>query len=222
MKVIPLLLNHAMPIGTAVLANGDFPQKSAVLKALLSAKEIICCDGAAQALIDCGRIPDAIVGDCDSLSDELKARYADRVVQIPEQETNDLSKCMRFIKERGARDAVLFGITGKREDHTLANLSLLNGYRKQFESIAAISDYGEFTPIFETTAFESERGQQVSIFAFPPVARLSFSGLMYPMECARPEGLWAATLNQAEDDRFTIQLWDEGPVLVERVFERKG
>ena len=59
--------NQAFP-ETAILANGKFPDHPVPLGYLLNAKRVICCDGAADSLIDFGLEPFAIAGDCDSVN----------------------------------------------------------------------------------------------------------------------------------------------------------
>lgn len=218
MNMIPLFEHLPSVLECAVIAHGEFPKQKLVLDRLMNARKVICCDGAAEDLLAHGRMPDAVVGDCDSLSHELRDQLGSRVIHVREQETNDLCKCMRYLKAEKIEHVVIFGATGKREDHTLGNLSLLPRFRQQFASIMAVSDYGCFTPILETTTFESWPGQQVSIFAFSPVPRITLHGLKYPLNATRPEGLWTATLNQAEQGSFMIELLENGPVVIDRVF----
>ena len=68
--------------------------------------------------------PEAIVGDLDSLSPEIAERFADRLYQDSEQDTNDLTKAVRWCIDKGYEEIVILGATGKREDHTIANISL--------------------------------------------------------------------------------------------------
>lgn len=53
-----------------ILANGDYPTHPIPLQILANAPYIICCDGGADAYIDRGNVPDVIIGDGDSLSEE--------------------------------------------------------------------------------------------------------------------------------------------------------
>ena len=81
---------------TVILADGAFPAGKEALEYLNCADEIICCDGAARSLVAYGLEPDKIIGDLDSLSAEFKKRFADRIEQVSEQESNDLSKAFRY------------------------------------------------------------------------------------------------------------------------------
>ena len=51
-----------------VLAGGDYPTAPQPLAVLHNAPYVVCCDGAADRYIATGHVPDAIVGDGDSIS----------------------------------------------------------------------------------------------------------------------------------------------------------
>ncbi|KAH3688337.1 hypothetical protein WICPIJ_000675 [Wickerhamomyces pijperi] len=65
----------------------------------------VCADGGANRLYDYSKsnryIPDFIIGDLDSLRDEVKSYYASQGVTIIKQSTqydSDLGKCLKFIE----------------------------------------------------------------------------------------------------------------------------
>lgn len=198
-----------------IVANGLFPSGAQALELLHAAEFVIACDGAVVAL-EQHRIPDRIVGDLDSLPEQVKNRYAHRLVQIPEQETNDLSKAVQYARERGFREVLILGATGLREDHTLGNISLLMEYVSYFDRVEMLSDFGLFTPLVCTTTFESYPGQQVSLFSVYPHAAISVTGLRYSIEKRRLFFWWEATLNEALGDDFTVLLEEGARVLVYR------
>ena len=126
---------------TIILADGDFPSSPLAGKWLRECRYVVCCDGAANAYLHFGKRPAAIVGDGDSLLPEIKERYAHLIHREAEQDTNDLSKAFRFCLSQGRRDITIMGATGKREDHTLGNISLLADYMNQAE-VRMLTDYG--------------------------------------------------------------------------------
>lgn len=195
-----------------ILANGDFPSHPLVLRWLSSCAYVVCCDGAADACIRWGRVPEAIVGDGDSLSSEVKERYADRIHREEEQDTNDLSKAFRYCLSQGKKRMAIVGATGKREDHTLGNISLLVDYMEQAE-VSLLTDYGIFVPIQADACFRSYRGQQVSIFNFD-ATELWAEGLVYPLSVFTR--WWQGTLNEAEGDTFALHT--NGKVLIYRTY----
>ena len=71
-----------------ILANGLFPTAAVPLRLLREARCVVCCDGAACHWPQC----DAVVGDGDSVPEELR----NRLIQIDEQEDNDLTKATRY------------------------------------------------------------------------------------------------------------------------------
>lgn len=180
---------------TVILASGLFPRTERVLEYLRKADFIACCDGAANACVAAGFTPDVIVGDGDSIAPEVLQRFADRVVRIPEQETNDLTKTFHHCLHLGRKDQfIILGATGKREDHALANLALLMDYAEEHEQVIMVSDFGTFYPCRDQKRLTVEQGQEVSIMNFG-ASYFSGEGLMYPLYDFTK--LWQGTLNVA-------------------------
>jgi thiamine pyrophosphokinase len=197
---------------TAIIANGKFPDHPTPLSYLLRAKKVICCDGAADSLIDFGLEPFAIVGDCDSVNEKVAGKYHDRLFRDDDQETNDLTKAVKWCSERGYNNIVILGATGKREDHTLGNISLLIEYAS-YTTVKMVTDAGIFYPILESTRIETQKGQQVSIFSIDPLKEISSTGLKYKLDHKKLTNWWTATLNEAEETSITIE-FDHGRLVV--------
>ena len=206
---------------TVILADGAFPTGREALAYLESAARVICCDGAARSLVAYGREPDRIIGDLDSLSEEFKKRFADRIEQVNEQESNDLSKAFRYCCSMNYSNIVILGATGKREDHTLGNLSLLSEYSRQIPSIKIVTDYGYFTVAQKSGSFESFAGMQVSIIPLDSGVEVTSQNLKYPMN-KLPLRLWyQATLNEALGNEFSLQFTEGCELLIYRTFAGK-
>ena len=89
-----------------ILAAGDFPTHVLPLHILRTAENLIVCDGALEDLLEYEIEPTAVVGDGDSLSEELKQRYAHIYHPISEQEFNDLTKATLFARSHLKMDAI--------------------------------------------------------------------------------------------------------------------
>lgn len=190
-----------------ILAAGDFPQSEAPLTALREADLRICCDSAAEALVAYGQEPDRIVGDLDSLSRAFRERFADRITHISEQDDNDLTKAFHLALTLSPSRITILGATGKREDHTLGNISLLLDYAREASCpVTILTDYGRFETIFDTATLPSVPGQQISIFAFDNTLTIKSAGLKYPTDQVCFDTLWKATLNEALSSSFTLTL----------------
>lgn len=199
---------------TVILANGSFPTGERALGVLRSAERIVACDGAAVPLMDFGIVPDAVIGDLDSISGELRSRLADRIVHVSEQETNDLSKAFRFCIANGWHDIVVLGATGRREDHTLGNISLLADFSLQAPEILILTDEGEFIALHGPSTVKCAVGQQISIFALDSDTHIYSTNLKYPLDGLAPSRWWQATLNEALADEFSLDFPKGRAVLV--------
>ena len=197
---------------TIILADGSFPQHDIPLGYLKNARHIICCDGSAENLIRVGMEPDAIVGDLDTLSDEIAERLADRLFKDMSQETNDLTKAVKWCAGKGYKDIIIIGATGKREDHTLGNISLLAEYIKEV-NVVMVTDTGVFYPFLKSCKVSSFPGQQVSVFSVNPETEITSTGLKYKLKKLKLYNWWRATLNEALGDSFELS-FTGGPLIV--------
>lgn len=187
-----------------ILANGDFPSHHVPLDALRNADRIVCCDGAFASVpcIDMCRIV-AVVGDGDSIPVALRSQYADLYVHDSDQETNDLTKAVRYAVSKGWNSITIVGATGKREDHTLGNISLLANYAS-FCDVVMLTDYGRFVVVSESAVLDCFPQQQVSVFSLTPHIPVSVKGLAFPIVNRRLGSWWEGTLNEATGNQFEI------------------
>lgn len=184
-----------------VLAGGDYPTAPQPLEILNNAEYIVCCDGAADHYISLGHTPDAIVGDGDSISPENREKYADRLHIVNEQESNDQTKAVRFLLSQGKQKIAIVGATGRREDHTIGNISLLIEYARAGAAVYSFTNHGVFVPCNGTTIHCCRKGQQLSIFSITAKA-LSAEGLLYPIYDFT--NWWQGTLNECTGESVTI------------------
>ena len=197
-----------------ILANGNYPIHPTALEQLHSGLPVVCCDGAANRFVAEGGIPAAIIGDGDSLSAEVRERFADIIHCVTEQETNDLTKAVEYVRTKGATEICILGATGLRECHTLGNISLLMQYHRLGLKVSMLTDHCEIIPSSGTITLPSFQGQQVSIVNMN-ARNFSSVGLKYPIYDFQE--WWQGTLNEALAPSITIQA--EGDFLVLMDFE---
>ena len=193
-----------------ILGNGAFPRKAYPRYILSCADYLVCCDGAIRHLDRLGIVPDAIVGDLDSIPRSLRRKYSGIVQHCPDQETNDLTKAFRFLREH-CQDADfihILGATGLREDHTLANISLLTEYAKELDgssqSIDMVSDFSTMIPLTASSSLEVGKGRKVSIFTADQSLKIKSAGLEWPTDSVVLDNWWKASLNRACEDSITL------------------
>lgn len=195
------MINEHYTPDAVILANGEYPTHELPLRILSESAFVVCCDGAANEYIARGHTPDVIIGDGDSLSLDNKKRFAPILLQIADQETNDQTKAVQYLQSKGYRKIAIVGATGKREDHTLGNISLLIDYMKTGIEVRTFTDYGVFIPAKHSQTFASHAGQQVSILNFGAKG-LKGEGLVYPLSDFI--NWWQGTLNEATSNEFII------------------
>ena len=207
-------------MATAVIVgNGQFPKKEYPLYLLESADYVVCCDGALDTYLRhfSGRNlrrPDVVVGDMDSLSKKTAERFRDIAVKIDEQETNDQSKAFHYILEHfpDVDTFHILGATGKREDHTIGNLSLLMEYAREMRrqdcgrtvSVDIVSDWSTAFAITDTCTLDVGEGRSVSIICPDNSLNIKSEGLVWPTDNVVFDNLWQATLNRASADRISL------------------
>ncbi len=149
------------------------------------------------------------------MSQEFLTAHRNIIYKVEEQEYNDLTKATRFCVERGCRRIAYVGATGKREDHTLGNISLLDFYRREMHIAALMAtDNGVFLSASGTTELATFAGQQVSIFNLT-CSHLEGDGLRWqPYAFA---AMWQGTLNEATGESITLH--GDGSYMVYGVYE---
>ncbi len=192
-----------------ILVNGDYPADARPLELLASAPYVVCCDGAADEYVRRGHTPHMIIGDGDSLGKENRLRYAHILRQVADQETNDQTKAVNFLLAQGKRRIAIVGATGKREDHTLGNISLLIDYMRAGADVRMYTNHSVIIPCQNTRSFSCSPGRQVSIINFT-ARNLHAEGLVYPLRDFT--NWWQGTLNECTGSRFVIKA--EGEYLV--------
>lgn len=199
-------------IEVVILAEGDYPTHELPLSILNSCDKVICCDGAANTYINIGKLPLATIGDGDSINEELKSKL--NFIFVPDQETNDLTKAINYAKDLGYKNIAILGGTGKRECHTIGNISLLMEYKKMGLNVIMFTDYCSIFPCKDYICIDSKVGQQISIINFG-ATNLTSEGLRYPIYDFT--ALWQGTLNECTSEKCSIKAEGEFIVILDYV-----
>lgn len=203
---------------TIVVANGEVPSSELSLSILNDKKRrIICCDGALHKLLSINIVPDVVVGDGDSMDARLLHEIP--YCQDRSEEYNDLQKALKYCISKGYDDVLLMGCAGLREDHFIANLSILVMYSEQ-RNLQMLTENGVFNVFRNTVTLASFPGMPVSVFSRSAQSKLTFKGLKYPVNDRSFKWLWEGSLNEALEDSFIVEASDDEPVVIYRAFSR--
>jgi len=175
--------------GRAVLLlNGvnDLPLKD-VRDLVASSNLFICTDGAARYALKRDLIPDVVIGDLDSITPEdlVRARSEDaQIVKLPEQESGDCEKALRWLLANGIDQVVVLGHGGGgRQDHTLTNYSVLMRYASKFPVFMAydLNHKIQFMHMPGEIRLRGWAGRRVSLIPYPISLRVTLRGFLYPL-----------------------------------------
>ncbi len=112
-----------------IFANGQLPDPAAIEALLRPDDWIIGADGGTQHALACGRTPDVIIGDLDSLPPgtraELESAGTEFLVHPEDKDETDLELAMLHAGASSAASVIVIGAFGGRLDQTLANVLLL-------------------------------------------------------------------------------------------------
>ena len=200
-----------------VLANGLFPRATQGLDVLKAADQRICCDGAADKLLAYGLTPHVIIGDLDSVSKKIREQYASLLIHSDDQHSNDLTKAVHYCIEKGYPSVTILGATGLREDHTLGNISLMIEYFPRIE-VRIISDFGMFFLVQSGEEVQSYAGEKISFFSIDNRICVTSQGLKYPLSKLQLSNWYAATLNEAMAESFSLHYESDLPLIVYRAW----
>ncbi len=163
---------------TPVVLVGGAPADVTKLQSLIdNSWPVVAADGGANTLREWGITPAAIIGDLDSLQDIEYWNKQTRVIPITEQDSTDFEKCLYTVQ---APLLVAIGFTGKRFDHTLVTLHLMQKYLDKKLLLITADDVcfawrGELR-------LQLPIGARFSVYPLKSTHFIGSKGLKYPLD----------------------------------------
>ena len=203
-------------IDTIIVSGGDIQSdfalyflKKNIEKAGRENIRLIAADRGLEFFLDYLILPDVVIGDFDSLSEDgkifLEMQSEDipyggmlewklqkgegKVVEVvrlrPEKDDSDTQSAMNYAIQNGAKEIVILGVTGNRVDHLMANFGLLILAQKQDTEVALADRYNYMKLIPSGTILKKAEqfGKYVSFFPLGgDVTGLTLEGFKYPLD----------------------------------------
>ncbi|MBU3917214.1 thiamine diphosphokinase [bacterium] len=203
-----------------IILNGEKPSKELLEEFWQKTELKVCADGAADMLLAFHLEPDIILGDLDSISQEIQCELSSvRIIKMLDQNKTDGEKAIKYCIDNGFSHLFILGALGKRIDHTLYNLELLKKMNFPGVEISLFSEEDEAFLAQSKKTLRAKVGARISLFPlFGKVHGVTSLGLKYPLNNDTLEmGRFSSLSNEFVEDSATINL-SSGALLV--VIER--
>jgi len=105
---------------------------------------VIAADGGIHILLDNKIIPDILIGDMDSIDEDLLNNLPKKIdlIRYPsEKDFTDLELALQYAMLKGCSEIILVGITGIRIDHVLNNINMAYNYFSKGIFVKLIDDF---------------------------------------------------------------------------------
>lgn len=189
MRMNHKLLNKDVdPTKRAVLVvGGDAPSKHLLKEALAESNFLTAADSGAVAVHRAGLSTDLLVGDMDSIDDEVleKILASDtQVLRLPvEKDDSDTETAVKTLCDRGFQEIILLGATGSRLDHTLGSVMLVSVTASSSAQVVLWDTNNCCRLITTGTYYLSRTEDNVSVVPLSPDGlTLTLNGFYYPLQ----------------------------------------
>lgn len=207
-----------------IIGSGQMPDPKQLQAEFAAADYTLCADGGAESVLQQGLLPDALLGDMDSIRPEdlsfLKKQGVTIYTHPARKDDTDMALAVRLLAEEGATHIRLLGATGTRMDHTLANLLLLPRWLEKGIRLSIVDAHNEITALQTETV--TKKGDYLSVIPLDESIVVSLSGVSYPLDTH--EILRGSTLgvsNEIVDDTAEVILHRGRGLLVQSVEAQK-
>lgn len=209
-----------------VFVNGEVQDYTALARWLRPGDHLIGADGGTRHMLALGLMPDAVVGDLDSLEPETVAKLIAQGVDVERypvaKDQTDLELAIERGLRAGASEILLLGALGGRLDQTLANLLILA--QRNWPVPLRLAEGSQLAQVLrsgETLMLHAAPGSTVSAIPLSAVVTgITYTGLEYPLQDATLTiGSTRGVSNVVASSPATITI-DEGVLLVVCVIEQ--
>ena len=198
-----------------IFLNGYAPKKATIKKVSKIDAYFICADGAYKYLEGI-IIPDALIGDYDSLGKLPSVEMAKKIYTYPKDKDSTAGElAIDYAISLGVSEIKIYGATGGRIDHYYANISLLYKAKQANVKAQIITQDESIEIVTGKVNRKVKRGSIVSIVPFfDEVHILTTKGLKFSatsLTVKREQSIGVS--NEAESEEIEIVLSDKPGIL---------
>lgn len=169
----------------AIITNGNIHNLE-LMKRMIQDKYIICADGAAKYLVQSSIAPHLLVGDFDSIDSSHLLWMKNQGVTLEKfptkKDATDTELAVEYAIKMKPKSITIIGALGSRQDHSIANVMLLNKILQHKIQGKIIDENNEITITDSVLEVEGELGETISIIPLSNTVKgVTLKGLEYPL-----------------------------------------
>lgn len=167
-----------------IIASGNSIKKEIFNEIYSESDFIICADGGLNYLDSLSAKPNLIVGDFDSVDINLLEKYKNVTTKKYPTEKNytDTEIAIEEAIACGYSEITIFGATGTRLDHTIANILLIERYLKSNVSIRIVDNNNYISILNKDITVDKKEGYFLSIIPISEyIDGITLKGVKYPL-----------------------------------------
>ena len=163
-----------------IIGNGVIDNYDKIRTKLRQDDYIVCADGGYKHAKLLGVKPAVVVGDMDSIGDN---DYDGEIINLPiRKDFTDSEVCIKYILLKHFEEVMMLGFTGKRQDHSLANLFLLKQFQDTETDAYIVDEHNEIRFTKNENIIYGRKGNIVSIIPVTgDLTGVTTDGLDYPL-----------------------------------------
>ena len=168
-----------------IVLGGDVPGKELLESCASCADLTIAADKGLEAFAAAGISPDILLGDMDSVGEDVLARMREiaEVDRLPcIKDDTDGVHALDVAIARGAKHITLLGALGGRMDHALANLMLLIRAQRNGVKAQILDESVRIERVDSVTLIHGARGDTASLLPLGEAKGVTLEGFFYPLE----------------------------------------
>ena len=189
-----------------IFTAGEWVEEASIKPLLATSDFVVACDGALQSCVKHTIQPDLVIGDFDSVPDDVLNAYVEAgglTQHVGDQSQNDLAKALQWIGGAGPTSCTVIGATGGDPQQEWANMLTCAAQDFDITCLSKSVTYRFLMPGVNHS-IDIGRGMEFSLFALPEARNIHLSGAMFELNGGvlnmGSEGLH----NVAKADRLSI------------------
>lgn len=169
-----------------IVSGGKLEDIDLINRCMSEGSKLIACDSGLNYIYRAKLKPDIILGDFDSVDDEVLDYYkksGSEIITYPVKKDSTDTELGIFAAEKmGSDDIIILAASGTRLDHTIANIQMLLPLLKKGTRARLIDEHNIVELVNDKLAINNKKGSYISFLPLTErVCGICSKGLEYPL-----------------------------------------